>query len=223
MSTVVNIFSHTIGRKVIMSLTGLFLILFITIHLVGNLQLIFGTPESFNEYTVTMTTSPLIMAASYVTYISIILHAVFGVVLSLNNRKSRPVQYAQNQASANSSWSSRSMFLLGSVLFIFIILHMGNFWFKFKFGTIELDVNGVKDMYTVVETSFTWWWYVLLYVIGMVGLGYHLAHGFQSAFQSLGINHKAYTPVIKAIGLGYSIIVPALFALIPVYMFITSL
>ncbi len=222
MSTVVNIFSHTIGRKVIMSLTGLFLILFITIHLVGNLQLIFGTPESFNEYTLTMTTSPLIMVASYVTYISIILHAVFGVVLSLNNRNARPVQYASDQASANSSWSSRSMFLLGSVLFIFIILHMGNFWFRYKFGTIE-EVNGVKDMYTVVQTSFTWWWYVLLYVIGMVGLGYHLAHGFQSAFQSLGINHKAYTPVIKAIGLGYSIIVPALFALIPVYMFITSL
>lgn len=223
MSTVVNIFSHTIGRKVIMSLTGLFLILFITIHLVGNLQLLTGNAEGFNEYTLTMTTSPLIMAASYITYLSIILHAIYGIVLSRLNRNSRPVQYAVNAASANSSWSSRSMLLLGSVVFIFIILHMGNFWFKYKFGTIGTDANGLKDMYTVVETSFTWWWYVLLYVIGMVGLGYHLAHGFQSAFQSLGINHKAYTPVIKAIGLGYSIIVPALFALIPVYMFITSL
>lgn len=223
MSTVVNLFSHTLGRKVIMSLTGLFLILFITIHLAGNLQLLTGDAEAFNEYTYTMTHSPLILVASYVTYISILLHAIYGVVLGLYNRKARPVPYAYNQASANSSWSSRSMLLLGSVVLIFIVLHMGNFWFKYKFGEIGVDANGMKDMYTVVETSFTWWWYVAIYVIAMIGLGYHLAHGFQSAFQTLGINHKAYTPLIKSIGLGYAIIVPALFALIPIYMFITSL
>lgn len=206
-----------------MALTGLFLILFITIHLAGNLQLLTGDAEAFNEYTDTMVHSPLIKVASYITYISIVLHAIYGIVLSVFNRKARPVPYAYSKASANSTWSSRSMLLLGTVVLIFIVLHMGNFWYKYKFGTIGVDANGLKDMYTVVQTSFTWWWYVAIYVIAMIGLGYHLSHGFQSAFQSLGINHTAYSPVIKSIGFGYSIIVAALFALIPIYMFITSL
>ena len=205
-----------------MALTGLFLILFITIHLAGNLQLLSGDPKVFNEYTVLMTELPPIKIASYLTYISILLHAIYGVVLTLYNRKARPVNYSHNQASASSTWSSRSMFLLGSILFIFIVIHMGNFWYKFKFGTMPLDADGLKDMYSIVKFAFSQWWYVLLYVIAMVGLGYHLAHGFQSAFQTLGLNHKAYTPLIQKIGLGYSIIVSALFALIPIYMFFTS-
>lgn len=206
-----------------MALTGLFLILFLVVHLAGNLQLILGTPEGFNEYTYIMTSSPFIKVASYITYLSVILHVVYAIVLRRINQKARPVRYAYNQPSQNSSWSSRSMLLLGSIVFIFLVLHMGNFWFKYKFGEIGMGAGGYKDMYTVVKASFEQWWYVLIYVLAMAGLGYHLVHGFQSAFQTLGINHEAYTPTIQKVGVAFAIVVPALFALIPVYMFIESL
>jgi len=205
-----------------MALTGLFLILFLVVHLAGNLQLVFGTPDAFNAYTHTMATSPVIKIASYLTYLSILLHVIYAIILSRINRQARPQGYAINKASENSSWSSRSMFLLGSIIFIFLVLHMSNFWYKYKFGEVGM-AGQYKDMYTVVATSFSQWWYVAIYVLSMAGLAYHLQHGFQSAFQTLGLNHYAYTPLIKKIGLAFAIIVPLLFAFIPVYMFIDSL
>lgn len=221
MARSINIFSNTIGRKLVVALTGLFLILFLVIHLIGNLQLLKGDPDIFNAYTYTMVSSPIIKIASYITYLSIILHIIYAIILKRINAKARPQNYAYNKPSENSSWSSRSMFLLGSVIFIFIVLHMGNFWFKYKFGEIGM-AGEYKDMYTVVATSFQQWWYVAIYVLAMVGLGYHLIHGFQSAFQTLGLNHRIYTPTIQKAGFGFSILVPALYALIPLYMFFTS-
>lgn len=222
MATAISIFSNSIGRKLVMSLTGLFLILFLVIHLAGNLQLLTGDQDAFNAYTHTMVNSPIIKVASYITYLSVILHVIYAIVLGRLNKQARPQDYAYNKPSENSSWSSRSMFLLGSIILIFIVLHMGNFWFKYKFGEIAM-AGEYKDMYTVVATSFAQWWYVLIYVLAMFGLGYHLVHGFQSAFQTLGLNHGAYTPAIQKVGFGFAVIVPALFAFIPIYMFVTSL
>lgn len=231
MATVASVFETTIGRKFLMSLTGLFLMLFLVIHMAGNFQLVIvadniETTEInekqlvFNEYTKSMATSPLIKVASYVTYAAILLHIFISIGLTIKNRQARPVKYAFSKPSANSAFSSRNMMIFGSLILIFLIIHLSNFFYKYKFGEPDLDPSGLKDMYTIVVYSFKQGWYVLLYVLSMAGISFHLWHGFQSAFQSLGINHKAYTPVIKTIGYGFSIIIPLLFAIIPVWVYL---
>ena len=224
MSWLTEALTSTLGRKLVMALTGLFLVVFLTGHLLGNLQLV-STDEgqAFNEYARFMTTSPIIKVLSWVTYISIIVHVIYSIILSQYNRKARPVGYAVSQGSVSSLWSSRNMGILGTLIFIFLVVHMKSFWYEMKFGHLPMvnyeGVGEFKDLYTVVDEAFSQWWYVALYVVSMGALAFHLSHGFQSAFQTLGLSHKKYTPLIKKIGMGYAIIVPLLFALIPLYMF----
>lgn len=206
-------------KKYLMALTGLFLILFLVIHLSGNLQLIWGSAEGFNEYSKFMTSFLPIKIVSYVLYASILLHAIIGIILTRQNKAARPQPYAHEKPSANSTWASRSMALLGVVTLVFLIIHMKSFWFEYHWGIIGVDAAGNKDLYTVTVTAFKQWWYTGFYVFAMIMLGFHLNHGFQSAFQSMGWNHPTYTPIIKTVGSWFSIIVPALFALIPVYVF----
>lgn len=212
----------SIVKKYWMALTGLFLISFLLVHLIGNLQLIWGTPEVFNEYAKFMTTFPVIKFVSYFLYASILFHAVLGIVLTRENKAARPVDYAYNKPGVNSTWASRSMALLGVITFLFLVIHMKSFWFEMHWGDIGVDANGNKDLYTVTATAFQQWWYVALYVVAMAALGFHLAHGFQSAFQSMGWSHPSYSPIIKSTGLIFSVIVPLLFAIIPVWMFING-
>lgn len=225
MATIVNIFSQTIGKKLIMALTGLFLILFLTGHLVGNLILIFVDDGglAFNEYAKFMTTSPIVKVLSYTTYISIIFHVIFSIVLTMYNRKARPVKYEYNKPSENSVWTSRNMGILGTIILIFLVIHLRSFWYEMHFGGIQM-MDGhpdLKDLYPVVTAAFDKAWYVILYVLSMVMLGFHLSHGFQSAFQTLGLNNESYSPLIQKLGLGYAIVVPALFAIIPIYLYFT--
>ncbi len=219
--------NSTIGKKVIMALTGLFLITFLIVHVSGN-TLLFRSDggEAFNLYAEFMTSNPLIKAASYILYSGIILHVIYALVLSIRNKSARPVGYAVAKPSQNSSWKSRNMGILGTILLIFLIIHMRSFWYEMKFGEVPvMSVDGVeiKDLYSIMQAAFSQWWYVLIYVLAMVGLGYHLAHGFWSAFQTLGLQHKKYSPFIKKVGLAFAIAVPALFASMPIYMFIKSL
>ena len=222
-------------RKYWMSATGLFLCIFLIGHLAGNLQLIaeplfhlFGITSDyepglvFNEYAHFMTTNPAVKILSYLTYFSILFHAVEGIILAIKNKKARPQNYAYNKPSANSSWPSRNMALLGSVLLIFIVLHMNAFWAKMHFSHLALDTNGNIDLYIITIDAFTELPMVILYVLCMIVMGMHLNHGFHSAFQSFGLNDGKFTPVIKKVGTGFSIIVPALFAIIPIciYLFI---
>lgn len=209
-------------KKYWMALTGLFLITFLIVHLAGNLTLIWGSPEDFNAYAKFMTTFPLIKITSYLLYASILGHAALGIALARQNKAARPVDYAYNKPSANSSWASRSMALLGIITFVFLVIHMKSFWFEMHWGEIGTDSNGNKDLFTVTNAAFQQLWYVALYVFAMTALGFHLAHGFQSAFQSMGWNHPSYTPLIKKVGMAFSIIVPAAFAIIPVWMFING-
>ena len=208
-----------------MSLTGLFLVLFLTGHLVGNLLLFSNDGgQSFNEYARFMSTSPAILILSLLTYVSIIVHVIYSIILTRGNRSARPVSYAVNGASESSLWSSRNMGILGTIVLLFLVIHLKSFWYEMRFGEIPMDATGeYKDLYAIVAAAFTQWWYVALYVIAMFGLAFHLSHGFKSAFQTLGLNHKKYTPLIERIGLLYSIIVPLLFASIPVVMFMKSL
>jgi succinate dehydrogenase / fumarate reductase, cytochrome b subunit len=114
--------------------------------------------------------------------------------------------------------------ILGTVLLIFIVLHMRTFWFEMHFGyvpTAEYDGQSYKDLYKIVTEAFSQWWYVLIYVLSMGALGYHLAHGFQSGFQTFGLRHKKYTPLIQFLGTWvFAIIIPALFAAMPVYFYL---
>lgn len=225
MAWVTQTLSSSLGRKVIMSLTGLFLSTFLIVHMAGNLQLFKGdNGRAFNEYTYFMTHNPLILTVSYLLYTSILVHALMSFVLTRHNRASRPVKYAYSRPEANSPWSSRNMGILGTVLLFFIIIHMRTFWYEMHFGSVpmaEYDGKQYKDLYAVVKEAFSQWWYVLLYVASMVAVGFHLAHGFQSGFQTLGIRHSKYTPLIETIGrYFFAIIMPAAFAAMPIYVFL---
>ncbi len=213
----------SLAKKYWMSATGLFLCTFLIGHLVGNLQLLLPPDEAlvvFNEYARFMTTNPLIKILSYLTYFSILFHAVDGILLVIQNKKARPVQYAYNKPSANSSWASRNMGLLGAVVLFFIIVHMRSFWYEMHFGSIALDVNGNKDLYTITTAAFQELWYVVMYVLCMIAIAFHLSHGFASAFQSIGANHAKYTPVIKKVGAAFGILIPLAFAIIPVFLYL---
>lgn len=215
--------SSTLGRKVLMALTGIFLILFLIVHLSGNMQLLLNDGgKAFNVYAKFMTTNPVIKTTSYLLYSTFIIHIVWAILLTLQNNKARPVGYAQTSGES-SSWSSRNMGILGTIIFIFLVIHLKNFWYEMHWGGIKIvtyDGESYKDLYAVVDFAFQNIVYVGLYVLAMVGLMFHLFHGFKSAFQTLGLNHPKYNPVIKGLGYGIAIIIPALFAAIPIIMFL---
>ena len=219
------ILKSSLAKKYWMAATGLFLCLFLVGHLAGNLQLFIGGEEGqlqFNEYAKFMTSNPLVKILSYLTYISILFHSIDGIALAIQNKKARPQRYVHNRPGANSKWASRQMAFLGAIILLFIVSHMSHFWYEMHFGAIGVDANGNKDLHTVVMAFFTdeamGLVFTLFYAVCMVFLAFHLSHGFQSAFQSMGWNHPKYTPLVKKIGVAFAVIVPVLFALIPLYI-----
>ncbi len=299
-----GIFTSSLAKKYWMALTGLFLITFLVGHLLGNLQLITKTGEegrrAFNEYAYFMGHNIFIKVLAYVTYASILLHAILGLYLAVQNKKARPKNYAYNKPGTNSSTASRSMAILGTLILVFIVTHMANFWYHQKISetvpvhfverTMDMQVGqdpmtgapvnrkitvksalttkgeyvevaatdvetkqsqdlakvedieitdlntklpkaeGVRDLHTVVMNFFghteqggeanEWALLaVILYVISMFVLMFHLWHGFGSAFQSLGLNHKKYNGIIRFVGQAFSIVVPLAFAIIPVMIY----
>lgn len=222
MSWLTTYLTSSIGKKVLLALPGLFLCLFLVGHLAGNLQLFMSGEEGriqFNEYAKFMTSNPAVKLLSYVTYFSILFHAAWGIYIARKNSVATSINYKYNRPGKNSTWQSRNMALLGIITLVFIIIHLKSFWYEMHWGAIGNDSNGNKDLHTMVIAAFKQWWYVLIYVVSMIALAYHLVHGFQSAFQTLGITHPKYTPIIKGLGMMYSILVPLLFAIIPVYIY----
>jgi succinate dehydrogenase / fumarate reductase, cytochrome b subunit len=217
-----NFFSSTIGRKLVMALTGLFIILFLVIHLIGNLQLLHDDQgRAFNVYAQFMTTNPLIKVISYVNYAFIIIHVIWAILLSRRNQAARgPKGYAVNKNS--STWSSRNMGILGTLILIFLVIHLRSFWYEMHWGGISTqnyDGDEVKDLFRVVDFAYAQPAYLVIYLTSMAVLAFHLYHGFGSAFQTLGWNHVKYNGVIKFVGVAFSIIVPVLFAIIPIFMY----
>jgi succinate dehydrogenase / fumarate reductase cytochrome b subunit len=221
MNWILNYFTSSIGRKIIMSLTGLFLCLFLIIHLVGNLQLFIDDGgAAFNEYAYIMANNPLIKIAGILTYATILLHAFQGILLWIKNRKAKGQGYKASTGKS-SSWTSRSMAFLGTAILVFIVVHLQNFWYKMKFGSLPEDANGFTDLYEIVSVAFKNPILVAFYVFSMAMLSFHLYHGFQSGFQSLGINHKKYTPFIKFLGIAiFAVLIPLTFAAMPIYFFL---
>lgn len=221
MGWLANFLTSSLGRKLLMSLTGLFLILFLVVHLMGNLQLLKSDEgQAFNEYTVFMTHNPLIKTISYGLYFFTLVHAFLGIYIARKNAKSKGTKPAVGFRAETVSWASKNMALLGILIFAFLMLHMGDFWLKMKLNQTEMINYGngdIKNLYTAVYASYSEWWIVIAYLVGLTALSYHLWHGFASAFQTLGLNHKKYTPAIEWLGKAYAIVIPLLFAIIPLY------
>ena len=218
-----SLVKSSIGKKLWMALTGLFLCVFLIGHLAGNLQLFIPGELGrlqFNEYAKFMTSNPLIRVMSIITFASVILHVVDAAILTKANKSARPVKYSKTNPGANSIWSSRNMGILGTLILAFLVLHLSNFWYETHFGDLKMDVNGNKDLYAAVAFSFSQLWYVVIYVLAMIPIGFHLVHGFQSGFQTLGLNHPKYTPIIKKVGFAFAVLIPLAFAIIPVNMFL---
>lgn len=213
----------TIGRKLLMALTGLFLILFLVVHLIGNLQLLKSDGgRAFNEYAQFMTSNPVIKVVSYVNYALILVHIIWSIMLGRKNSQARgPQGYAVQKNSSH--WTSRNMGILGTLILLFLVFHLQGFWYQMHWGGIgtqNYDGEEVKDLYAVVNFAYEQLWYVGIYIVSMLVLAFHLWHGFISAFQTLGLNHPKYNPVIKFVGKAFAIVVPLLYAWIPVAMYL---
>jgi succinate dehydrogenase / fumarate reductase, cytochrome b subunit len=214
MISALKIFYSTVGRKLLMALTGLFLIAFLLEHLYGNLLLYkYDSGAAFNEYTEFMTGNLLIRIIEYALFGAIILHALDALFITINNRKARPVQYAVNHRSANSTWFSRNMGLTGSIILVFLIVHLREFFIPHRFTDIK------EDMAYSVAYAFTRAWYASLYIISMVLLGAHLNHGFASAFQSLGWSNHKYNSVLRTTGTLFALLMMIGFASFPIMFF----
>jgi succinate dehydrogenase / fumarate reductase, cytochrome b subunit len=226
-------FSSSLGKKFTMGLTGLFLITFLIVHCSINAMVFFNDGgETFNHWAHFMGSNLIIRIMEIGLFVGLILHIVQGLILWAQNSQARPIKYAVNDANSNSKWYSRSMGLLGTLILLFLIIHLYNFWIPSRFGgsfgihqleeinlSAEYNNQKVHDLYFEMTQVFSNLWVVIIYVLGVFSLGWHLLHGFQSAFQTFGINHKRYTPAIKGFGVAFSIIVPLVFASIPVAIY----
>lgn len=217
MSWISDTINSSIGKKIIMAKTGLFLVIFLLVHLIGNISLLYNDGgEAFNAYAEFMKHNPIIKIGEVVLFLGFIIHIVQGISLTMKNRSARTQGYAVANNNPKVSKTSKAMSMIGMVLFILLVWHLYEF-FRFKyFGADDFD------LYAHVHHEFgdEGLFHVPLYLVFMATVGFHLYHGFQSAFQSLGINHKKYTPIIKSIGTAYSVIVPLLFAAVPVAIYL---
>ncbi|MEO0898751.1 MAG: succinate dehydrogenase cytochrome b subunit [Bacteroidota bacterium] len=273
MSSATTVFSQSIGRKVVMGLSGLFLVSFLFVHVGGNLLLfapLLGGPENgaaFNAFVRFMTTNPLIKVMEYVLASGFIIHIIYGFIISLKNNAARPVKYQYNKAKdKGSSWFSRNMIWTGIIVLIYLVVHIPMFYGKYHFahegnqvvtieeayvsnvkvkddikaadGTIvlehghyifekdwlrikEADINVDQEVHALSMTELTKQSFsnpliAGFYALSMLFLAFHLMHGFQSGFRSLGLVHKKYMPLIKAGGYFIAVVIPFLFALMPI-------
>ena len=219
--------TSSIAKKFVMSVTGLFLIVFLLAHLAGNLALLkCDGGEAFNVYAHFMKHNILIVLSEFVLAAGFLFHIVQGIMLVVQNRAARPIQYAKDKAETKSKYS-KYMGPLGVAILVLLIIHLLDF-FAYKYTADLMGGVGMKtyegvemaDLATLVYAKFESPLYVLLYVVFMLVLAFHLHHGFHSAFQSLGLNHKKYNPLIKTIGTVYAIVVPLAFALIPILIYL---
>ena len=218
-----KIFVSSIGKKVMMSLAGLFLITFLLVHLGINLSLIFSdSREAFNKAAHFMGTNVVVKVMEFVLFGGFLLHMIFGVWLQLQNWFARPRRY-KIENYAQTSFFSKFMIHTAGIMTVFLVIHLFDFYLRAKvFGDAPLVIYDGKeyhDLGILVIEKFKIGGYVVFYIACFLFLGFHLLHGFQSAFQSLGLNHRVFTPVIRFLGIAYTVLVTAGFIWIPVYIY----
>lgn len=205
----------SISKKFVMALAGLFLLLFLPVHLVINLMLLKVDPEPFNSAAEFMATFPLIKIVEVLLFGAILVHICYGLILQIKNWSARPLGYKSGQK-AETSFFSKFMIWTGGSIFIFLVIHFFNFYFV-KLGLVEGDPENFYDM---AYALFSIPGYNILYWVCFVLLGFHLYHAFNSAFQTLGLNHRIWTPVVKFVSWIYAILIPLGFILIPLIIWL---
>ncbi len=218
-----QLFTSSIGKKITMALTGIFLVVFLVVHCYVNANVLFTNgEENFNKAAHFMSTNILVRIMEIGLFAGFILHIVQGYMLESSNRAKRNAKYAVTAGNKTSTWYSRSMALLGTLILLFLIVHLAHFWVPSRFGGLESVTYGdleYHNLYARMKDVFSQEWVIGLYLLGCFSLAWHLLHGFQSAFHTMGWNHKRYTPLIRNIGVGFSVIVPLVFALMPVFLY----
>ncbi len=207
----------SLSKKFTMALAGLFLITFLPVHLVINLMLLNSDPEPFNKAANFMATFPVIKIFEMVLLAAIIIHVAWGIMLQFQNWGARPKKYHMKNKSETQAFS-RFMIWTGATILIFLVLHFFNFYF-IKLGLVK---GNPEDFYTTAQELFRIPAYNIIYWICFLLLGFHLFHAFRSAFQTLGLNHRIWTPVVNVIALIYAIAIPLGFAFIPFSIWILN-
>lgn len=222
-------FTSAVGRKLVMALTGIFLITFLLVH-VGLNSCIFADwvdptddGQMFNKAAHFMGSTIVTRILEIVLFIGFIIHIIQGYVVEAKNRSRRNKSYSVALGSRGSTWMSRSMALLGTLIFLFLIVHISKFWWSSRIShdLDEVTYNGVQmhnvflRMYEVFQNP----WIVLLYIVGVASLAFHLLHGFHSAFRSMGVHNKKYLSLLKGLGYGFTVLVCVGFALMPISMY----
>jgi succinate dehydrogenase / fumarate reductase, cytochrome b subunit len=224
-------FTSSVGKKLVMALSGLFLISFLVVHVGINACVFNDLPifdptddgRMFNKAAHFMGSTVVIRIMEIGLFIFFFIHIIQGYVLEVQNRSRRKVGYAVSMGTKGTTWYRKSMGLLGTLLLFFLIIHIAHFWVPSR---VTQDLNPVQygdmeahDLFRRMVDVFQNPWVVLVYVLACISLAWHLLHGFQSAFRTLGLSNHRYIGSIEAIGLGFSILVPLLFALMPISMY----
>lgn len=215
----------SVARKLVVSLSGLFLIVFLVVHLGVNLTL-FGGPDTYNAAAHFMGSNPFIVGMRPVLAFGFLVHILVSAWLWMGNRQARPRRYAVVDPAGGSTWAARNMIVLGALVFLFLGLHLASFSLRLAFGAPPLTtLHGaeVKDVYALVTGQFGVWWYSTLYLAAMVLLGLHLAHGFQSALQTLGLSDARWRRRWTVAGNVYALIVAVGFASLPAFFLVRAL
>ncbi|MCK4993143.1 MAG: succinate dehydrogenase cytochrome b subunit [Bacteroidales bacterium] len=217
-----SIFTSSIGKKLLMSLAGLFLVTFLLVHMGLNLLvIIFDDPMVYNKAAHIMSSNILIKIFEIVLFGGLLLHVIYALILQVQNWIARPKRY--NKANyANTSFFSKFMIHTAAIILVFLVIHFVDFYFKAKFGhAAEIHVDGVMyhDLASEIVDKFKMMPFVVFYIAAFIFLGFHLIHGFQSAFKTLGLDHKKYTPVIQVLAIIYTVIVVAGYSIIPVIVY----
>jgi succinate dehydrogenase / fumarate reductase cytochrome b subunit len=227
-----ELFTSSIGKKWVMAITGLCLIMFLVVHVTVNALIwaeIFvpgDNGEIFNKAAHFLGANMVPRILEVGLFLFFFLHIIQGFVLEIQNRTKRGVGYKVNMGAKGSRWYRKSMGLLGTLLFLFLIIHLVHFWVPSRFGGLEettypySDGKEFHNLYAKMIEVFQELWVVVLYVLGCISLGWHLAHGFQSGFRTLGVSNKRYLSLLNGLGIGFSVIVCTIFAAMPVTIYL---
>ncbi|MEG8946252.1 succinate dehydrogenase cytochrome b subunit [Rosettibacter firmus] len=214
MNWFLNALKSSIGKKIIMAVTGVCIMIFLIIHLINNLSL-YGGPQLFNTVVKNLDIiKPIVRIIEIILALIFIFHIYDGVKLWFENRRARPIKYKINATSENTDIFSRTMIWSGSIIFIFLVIHLRTFWISFNLGH---PLAQSHNYYQIVVEAFQSPVYSFFYIVALIIMGFHLMHGFQSAFQTFGWNNKKYFPVIKMLGVIYTLIMVIGFVSIPIY------
>lgn len=223
-------FTSAVGRKIVMALSGLFLISFLIVHVGLNCCIFYDLVDHndngsmFNRAAHFMGSSWLIRLIEFILFAGFLLHIIQGYAVEFKNQSKRKKGYKIGLGNRGSTWMSRNMAILGTLVFLYLVVHISQFWIPSRFTHANLGEKvyygrPVHDLFSLMYETFQQGWVVILYLIGVIALCFHLLHGFQASFRTMGVHNKKYLAMLKGLGYAFSVIVCVLFALMPISMY----